>query len=109
MEVQCHHLHECTRCPVNLCKRKVLEVYLSEQAARGVEYRRMFYVGDGGNDLCPTSCLRGSDVVMPRKGFTLEKLLGKLKDDDVVSLKARVVSWSSGSEILHELKTSVGA
>ncbi|XP_039994906.1 pyridoxal phosphate phosphatase PHOSPHO2 isoform X1 [Xiphias gladius] len=108
MEVQCHHSHECGRCPINLCKKKVLELYLSEQANGGVEYERIFYVGDGGNDLCPTSCLRGRDVVMPRRGYTLEKLLAKLDgQEDETSLRARVLAWSSGADILQELKASM--
>ncbi|KAM4603051.1 pyridoxal phosphate phosphatase PHOSPHO2 [Polymixia lowei] len=109
MEVQCYHSHDCARCPINLCKRKVLEMYLSEQSKRGVEYQRMFYAGDGGNDLCPTSCMRGQDVVMPRKGFTLERLLAKLQGQEDHTLRARVVAWSSGTEILEELKATVQA
>ncbi|XP_034726249.1 pyridoxal phosphate phosphatase PHOSPHO2 [Etheostoma cragini] len=108
MEVRCHHSHDCDRCPVNLCKRRVLERYLSEQADGGVEYERVLYAGDGGNDLCPTSCLRGRDVVMPRKGYTLEKLLARLEQrEDNASLRAKVVGWSSGTDILEELKASV--
>ena len=108
MEVQCYHSHDCDRCPVNLCKKKVLELYLSEQSDAGVEYERVFYVGDGGNDLCPTSCLRGHDVAMPRKGYTLEKLLAKLESqEDTTSLKAKVIAWSSGTDILQELKASI--
>ncbi|XP_019935187.2 pyridoxal phosphate phosphatase PHOSPHO2 [Paralichthys olivaceus] len=108
MEVQCYHSHECNRCPVNLCKRKVLELYLSGRSDGGVEYERVFYVGDGGNDLCPTSCLRSHDVVMPRKGYTLEKLLAK-REGQVhdASLRARVLAWSSGTEILQELKATM--
>ncbi|TNN77130.1 putative phosphatase phospho2 [Liparis tanakae] len=105
MEVQCYHSHDCAHCPVNLCKRRVLEGYLSEQFDGGVEYERVLYAGDGGNDLCPTSCLRGRDVVMPRRGFTLEKLLAKLEDD--ASLSAKVIAWSSGTDILQELKASM--
>ncbi|XP_054474718.1 pyridoxal phosphate phosphatase PHOSPHO2 [Anoplopoma fimbria] len=105
LEVQCYHSHDCDRCPVNLCKRKVLELYLSEQCDGGVEYERVLYAGDGGNDLCPTSCLRERDVVMPRKGFTLEKLLAKRKDN--ASLSAKVIAWSSGTEILEELRASM--
>ncbi|XP_008294447.1 pyridoxal phosphate phosphatase PHOSPHO2 [Stegastes partitus] len=108
MEVHCYHSHDCKQCPVNLCKKKVLELYLSQQSDRGVEYKRIFYVGDGGNDLCPTSCLRAHDVVMPRKGYTLEKLLAKLEGQEgSASLRAGVIAWSSGTDILQELKTSI--
>lgn len=108
MEVQCYHSHDCEQCPVNLCKKKVLELYLSEQSDGGVEYERIFYVGDGGNDLCPTASLRGNDVAMPRKGYTLEKLLTKLESQgDNTSPRAKVIAWSSGTDILEELKASL--
>ncbi|XP_044053229.1 pyridoxal phosphate phosphatase PHOSPHO2 [Siniperca chuatsi] len=108
MEVQCYHSHDCDRCPVNLCKKKVLKLYLSQQSDGGVEYERIFYVGDGGNDLCPAYCLRGHDVVMPRKGYTLEKLLAKPEgQEDNASLRAKVIAWSSGTDILEELKANI--
>ncbi|XP_028294836.1 pyridoxal phosphate phosphatase PHOSPHO2 isoform X2 [Gouania willdenowi] len=108
MEVQFHHSHACDQCPVNLCKRKVLEQYLSEQSESGVEYKQVFYVGDGGNDLCPALCLRGQDVVMPRVGYTLEKLLVKLEGHKTnVMLRARIIAWSSGADILDEVKRSL--
>lgn len=110
MEVQHHHSHDCQRCPVNLCKRKVLELHLETQRQRDVHYQQVFYVGDGGNDLCPTVCLRGCDVVFPRRGYTLEKLLSSSRQDsqqEDVSLRAKVVAWSSGTEILEELKKSL--
>ena len=99
-----HHAHDCARCPVNLCKRAALQAYLAECEEGGVDYRRMIYVGDGGNDLCPSACLRGGDVVMPRRGFTLEGLLSKLQGRGS-SLKARVVPWTSGTEVLDELRS----
>ncbi|XP_076012436.1 pyridoxal phosphate phosphatase PHOSPHO2 [Genypterus blacodes] len=105
MEIQHYHSHDCARCPVNLCKKNVLEVYLSEKSNGGVEYERIFYVGDGRNDFCPATCLRGNDVVMPRRGYTLEKLLKRQTDE--APLRARVAAWSSGSDILKELTASL--
>lgn len=107
LEVHGHHTHNCTKCPVNMCKKEVLALYLSGQLAGGVEYERVFYVGDGGNDLCPTACLREQDVVMPRRGFTLEKMLLKLENQPNISVKPRVMAWSNGAEILEELEASV--
>ncbi|CAN9506885.1 unnamed protein product [Ophioblennius macclurei] len=102
MEVHGYHSHDCQECPVNLCKRKVLEQYLSERSASSVQYQRVVYVGDGGNDLCPAFCLREQDIVMPRVGYSLEKLLGAEQ-----GVRARVSAWSSGGEILQELKSSI--
>lgn len=110
VEVRPHHSHDCKRCPVNLCKRKVLELYLAEHRDRGGEYEQIFYVGDGGNDLCPTSCLRKDDVAMPRRGYTLEKLLAQLANQrGSHGLKAKVIPWNTGGDILQELKASLHA
>lgn len=106
MEVRGHHTHSCAKCPVNICKKEVLELFLSEQSNREVEYKRVFYIGDGGNDLCPTACLREQDIVMPRRGYTLEKHLAQLEKQPNFVLKPRVMAWSSGFEILEELKAS---
>ncbi|XP_049573110.1 pyridoxal phosphate phosphatase PHOSPHO2 isoform X2 [Syngnathus scovelli] len=101
VEVLHHHTHNCRRCPVNMCKKKVLETYLAQRD----EYSRVFYVGDGTNDFCPASCLRGGDVVMPRKGYALEELLEDKRD----ALHASVIAWSSGTQILHELQASLNS
>ncbi|XP_061621337.1 pyridoxal phosphate phosphatase PHOSPHO2 [Phyllopteryx taeniolatus] len=101
VEVRRHHAHDCRRCPINMCKRKVLEGYLAQQD----KYSHVLYVGDGANDLCPAFCLRGRDVVLPRKGYALEKLLEGEKD----AVKAKVVVWSSGTQVLHELQASLSS
>ncbi|XP_030637950.1 pyridoxal phosphate phosphatase PHOSPHO2 [Chanos chanos] len=104
MTMQCHHSHDCKQCPVNLCKRKVLGDFLESQAEAGVHYRKTFYVGDGGNDLCPAHILKDGDVVMPRKGYTLEKLLSKMNERDKTILsRLQIIPWTSGKEILKEL------
>ncbi|XP_008403104.1 pyridoxal phosphate phosphatase PHOSPHO2 [Poecilia reticulata] len=108
MELRHHHLHECAKCPVNMCKKKVLETYLSEKADGGEVYGRVFYVGDGGNDLCPAFCLSAGDAVMPRKGYTLDKMLTRLRDQEGNgSVSAKVIPWSSATDILQELKDSL--
>ncbi|XP_068176533.1 pyridoxal phosphate phosphatase PHOSPHO2 isoform X2 [Antennarius striatus] len=104
LEVAPHHTHSCSRCPVNLCKRAVLECYLSGRGTADMEYRQVIYVGDGGNDLCPTACLSERDVAMPRKGYALEKLLG-----GSAPIRARVVPWSSGADVLEQLRASLEA
>lgn len=103
MEVRGYHSHDCPRCPVNMCKRRILERYLNEtNGGGGVQYGRVVYVGDGGNDLCPAFCLRAQDVVMPRAGFRLEALLKA-----ECGVRARVSVWSSGADVLQELKSSI--
>ncbi|XP_061602669.1 pyridoxal phosphate phosphatase PHOSPHO2 [Cololabis saira] len=121
LEVRPHHDHACPSCPVNLCKRAVLEEFLARRAAAGTGYGRVLYVGDGGNDLCPTAALRGHDVALPRRGYSLEKLLARQEVQDQqdqqnkqgaqdgAPLRARVVPWSSGAEVLQELKDAMTA
>jgi pyridoxal phosphate phosphatase PHOSPHO2 len=68
--------HGCKRCSANLCKGKLLDALVKRYDSPLV-----CYIGDGGNDACPAMRVRAGGVVMPRKGFTLEKLiLGKVGD-----------------------------
>ncbi|GBF89230.1 pyridoxal phosphate phosphatase [Raphidocelis subcapitata] len=65
--------HGCGSCPANMCKRVTLARYLRARAAEGVEYDRIAYAGDGGNDLCPSLLMGPADVVFARRGFALER------------------------------------
>uniref|UniRef100_UPI00358FBECC pyridoxal phosphate phosphatase PHOSPHO2 n=1 Tax=Myxine glutinosa TaxID=7769 RepID=UPI00358FBECC len=95
LSVSPFHSHSCPVCPPHLCKRRALRDFVAEETARGRRYRRVIYVGDGNNDLCPVLDLSASDVAMPRRGFALEKRLAA----KVGSCKAEVVPWDSGLEI----------
>ncbi|KAK3557686.1 hypothetical protein QTP70_033731 [Hemibagrus guttatus] len=81
IEVRCFHSHTCERCPVNMCKQKVLSDFRARQADDGVNYHTVCYVGDGTNDFCPIKALNEGDIAMPRKGFSLEKLLAKSRSE----------------------------
>ena len=63
------HVHSCARCPASMCKHKVLSEYLRERAHDGVHFKRLFYVGDGANDLGPMGLLAGGHVAFPRRGY----------------------------------------
>ncbi|PRW32627.1 inorganic pyrophosphatase 3 [Chlorella sorokiniana] len=49
--------HGCRHCPSNLCKGQVLASLLQRQAAAGLRYDRVLYVGDGKGDYCPSALL----------------------------------------------------
>ncbi|XP_020645116.3 pyridoxal phosphate phosphatase PHOSPHO2 [Pogona vitticeps] len=100
LTVQNCHVHDCVKCPVNLCKKKVLEEFLDHHVTPRVKYSQIIYIGDGGNDLCPVMCLKKDDVVMPRQGYTLENMI--LSEN--VPVQASVVLWSSGIDILEYLE-----
>ncbi|XP_062852594.1 pyridoxal phosphate phosphatase PHOSPHO2 [Trichomycterus rosablanca] len=104
IQVQCFHAHSCERCPVNMCKQKVVKDFRANQIDAGVHYQTVCYIGDGSNDLCPIRVLHEGDMAMPRRGFSLEKLLDKMEND---ALKAQVIPWSSGAEILSQLRAVI--
>ena len=63
------------------------------------------YAGDNVNDLCPgLAALSAGDLLCPRAGYALERLLKEREEGEV---KARIVPWESGEEILEALKEKV--
>jgi pyridoxal phosphate phosphatase PHOSPHO2 len=99
-----HHNHACGACPVNMCKREILQMHHHSLTTGRSEpgSLRIAYVGDGGNDLCPAQSLGADDVVFVRAGYALDKMLQDPAVKDTV--KARVHVWSSAAEILNVLR-----
>lgn len=95
-----HDQDWCDLSTVNLCKGHILDAHIAEQKKIGVSYDSVAYVGDGGNDLCPTLRLKTGDVVFPRRGFKLIEKVAASKD----RVHAKVVPWDTGFEILHRLE-----
>ena len=95
--------HKQTSCKLsteNLCKGQILEEFLKKQEAQGVKYDKVAYVGDGSNDYCPALRLTSEDIVFPRKDFRLDL---KIKAD-CEKIKATVIEWESGYDIIEYLK-----
>ncbi|XP_072117994.1 pyridoxal phosphate phosphatase PHOSPHO2 [Mobula birostris] len=103
LRIESFHSHSCPQCPDNLCKRKALNEFVANQLKLGVQYKKIIYIGDGGNDLCPIESLKENDVAMVRKGYRLEKLI----DEMLERLLPMIVIWSSGEEIISYLKNSL--
>jgi len=95
LRVERHHKHECNICPLNLCKRKVLQNHLADNCQR---FEHIVYVGDGHGDLCPCLALKQGDYILAREGY---KLLKCLQGERRSEVKAEVVSWTSGFEVLR--------
>lgn len=96
-----HHQLECKLSSENLCKGSVLEDYVRAQFdEHRIVYDRIFYVGDGHNDICPVLRLSTCDFGMARKGYSMQKELENQKDN--ADLKATVKVWTDGHE-LNEL------
>lgn len=80
--------HQCPRkCPANMCKTTILRRALKDLHLEDAQKPRMVYVGDGGNDFCPSMSLTAHDLVLARDGFALQKLIDKaVQDDEVVEV-----------------------
>ena len=76
----------------NVCKGQVLLDYA------GDKYQKILYIGDGSNDFCSAMNLSANDLVMPRKGFTLDKMLQSN------NCQAEVKTWTDGYEIISFLQ-----
>lgn len=106
LKIEYYHTQDwCDLSTVNLCKGHILDEHMKQSES---DYSSVVYVGDGGNDLCPGLRLKESDYFFPRKNFSLWR---KLNDLGVLSggtseldMKAKVVEWSSGADILDLCK-----
>ena len=79
------------------------------------QYAHIFYIGDGSNDFCPSALLEKADVLFVREGYALDKLLRKQEEQTAADaaatpsgLKAQVLRWSSGEDILAWINSNLG-
>ncbi|GAX73531.1 hypothetical protein CEUSTIGMA_g983.t1 [Chlamydomonas eustigma] len=104
LRISPHHAHDCQSCSHNLCKTRAIQDYMAKRAStafpgedasmidkcidstglQGNEassssiagYDSVFFVGDGTNDVCPSSSLRAQhDAVFARKGYSLHRAI----------------------------------
>ncbi|KAJ6658161.1 hypothetical protein lerEdw1_001428 [Lerista edwardsae] len=99
-----YHSHSCQRCPANMCKLKILTEYLAERAQEGVRFERVFYIGDGANDFCPSTALKSTDVAFPRKGYPMHQLIMEMGKKQPGVYQATVVPWDSATEVCSYLQ-----
>ncbi|XP_054623384.1 probable phosphatase phospho1 [Dunckerocampus dactyliophorus] len=97
------HTHSCPRCPDNMCKQVILREYLAlrQKERGGAPFQRVFYIGDGANDICPSMALGPRDTAFPRRDFPMHRLLANSQEG---KLKANMVPWSRGQDVVDGLK-----
>ncbi|XP_010086452.1 PREDICTED: LOW QUALITY PROTEIN: phosphoethanolamine/phosphocholine phosphatase [Pterocles gutturalis] len=85
---------------------KILTEYLAERAQEEVEFQRLFYVGDGANDFCPSATLTSADVAFPgrRKGYPMHRLIQEMEKQQPGAFRATVVPWESAAEVARYLQ-----
>ncbi|KAM4715221.1 putative phosphatase phospho1 [Anableps anableps] len=100
------HSHSCPRCPENMCKQAILREYLAarEKDRGGVGFQRVFYVGDGSNDVCPTQALGPQDTAFARRDYPMHRLLLEMQQSQSAKYKANVVPWVTGEDIVDYLE-----
>lgn len=93
-----HHQLDCQLSSENLCKGAVLENHVQQQFnEHQIVYDRIFYVGDGHNDVCPALRLSDRDFGLARDGYRMQKELENLKND--ANLNATVKIWTNGHDL----------
>lgn len=100
----------CDLSTVNLCKGHILQEHIKRRQNDGIHYKCVVFVGDGTNDFCPALRLTENDYICPRVGYRLWKKIQKMGNDphstnDRQKMRAQVVDWTSGVDILEFLKS----
>ncbi|XP_034564391.1 probable phosphatase phospho1 [Notolabrus celidotus] len=100
------HSHLCSSCPDNMCKQAILREYLAKRQKErgGAPFQRVFYIGDGANDICPSLALGPRDTAFPRRDFPMHRLLLDMQQSQAATFKANMVPWVSGEDIVDCLK-----
>lgn len=103
-----HHQTECKLSTANLCKGRVLEEFLVQRAGQdGIVYGRVFYVGDGRNDVCPSLRLSSCDYACSRIGMTMDKCLQTKLTNLDPELEAEVLRWTDGTDLLEQIRKKI--
>ncbi|XP_038592311.1 probable phosphatase phospho1 [Micropterus salmoides] len=100
------HSHSCSHCPDNMCKQVILREYLAGRRKErgGAPFQKVFYIGDGANDICPSLALGPRDTAFPRRDFPMQRLLLEMQESQAAKFKANIVPWVSGEDIVDCLK-----
>lgn len=114
-----HVQDHCSLSARNLCKGEALKNFIGKRMLdHNTVYTCINYVGDGENDLCPSTKLSNRDRIFPREGYSLDRLCSKLKlnseldltsdtNPKLPTIKASVIPWSTGEEILSVILGAV--
>ncbi|XP_055606732.1 pyridoxal phosphate phosphatase PHOSPHO2-like isoform X2 [Uranotaenia lowii] len=99
-----HHQTECSLSSKNLCKGKILENFLNKQYSEAqIKYDKIFYIGDGKNDVCPMLRLKENGFACPRDGYScseeLNNAISKLPD----KYEGKIINWSTGSQLFNDI------
>ncbi|XP_054730768.1 pyridoxal phosphate phosphatase PHOSPHO2-like [Anastrepha obliqua] len=98
-----YHSNTCPLSPPNMCKRSILENYVSKRHEMGINYERTIFVADGAHDYCPMLGIRRDDIVCVRKGKDLEQRVRCYRRK--CKVRPLLLLWSTGHELLSLLES----
>lgn len=99
ISIRNYHSHDCEICDGSMCKQIILKEFLNKSST---EFSNIVYMGDGGNDFCPSRIMKENDILFPRKDFVLFNKL--YKKNKISELKCKVFPWTDGNQIIEKLK-----
>ena len=91
----------CPTCPINMCKREIIEKYLRGKFAKPIP---VLFIGDGHNDVCAANNLKKGDLVCARSGYRMAKELKQQEELGTKKLEADFFEWNDGKQIEDLLK-----
>lgn len=115
LKIEMYHFQDyCDLSTKNLCKGQILLDFIDNQKEINVTYNKVLYFGDGGNDLCPILKLSIQDLAFIRENYKCHELVKQIQDGNFQNkgeskkeLKAEVITWNDGSDILKYLKSHI--
>ena len=101
------HQTECKLSAINICKGKVLQKFIENQT--DVAYDKVFYIGDGKNDVCPILRLPENSYGCAREGYSCIKELNKMTVQNPKCLKAKLYIWKNGIDLQTFIENEINS
>ncbi|XP_055539821.1 pyridoxal phosphate phosphatase PHOSPHO2 [Wyeomyia smithii] len=100
-----HYQTKCNLSSRNLCKGMIMENFLSSQSDKAdTEYEKIFYIGDGKNDVCPMLRLKENGFACPREGYACCDALQSAINKGGGNYAAQILKWSTGKQLLSLIR-----
>jgi len=95
-----HVQYECKISSVNLCKGQILIDYINENK---IDYKHIFYIGDGRNDICPILKLKQNDYGCIRKNFSCDKEILNYSSEYLIDINCNLIKFTNGNDLIYNI------
>ena len=90
----------CKDCKPFLCKSLAIDNFFEKHKRES--YNKVIFIGDGKNDFCFSKHLNEKDILFPRNGFSLYRIL--FNENKKNMIKAEIHPWENGTQIVNILQ-----